>query len=251
MRFVSHHCELPGRTLTLRVLKGGLEFLTKATTLSAPFYKIRPPGLPATLPSVQMMSVDILPASIPLDASRSFSDALLPHLTAAIAWQDEFAELGTAVTPYPDVLERATIAKDGMLTAKHAWLLPSVEAYHSAQAAEQTSVLPPSEASAVPAESAPADVEWRAAGRHTPKKKILLLGSGMVAQPAVDMLAGRGDIELVIGAHVISVNMTDRQASYNITQAATRWSRCRLWWRRICMSNTGSLTLLIPRPLYR
>ncbi len=202
------YCEPLCRTLTLHVLKGGLEFLTKATTLSAPFYKVRPPGLHPSLPSVQMMSVDILPASIPLDASRSFSDALMPHLKAAIAWQGELAEAGTPATPYPAVLERATIAKDGMLTAKHAWLLPSVEAYHSAQAKEQTSALPASDATVVPAETTPADVEWRAAGRQTPKKKILLLGSGMVAQPTVDMLAGREDIELVIGACIFSVNMT-------------------------------------------
>ena len=167
------------------------------------------------------MSVDILPASIPLDASRSFSDALMPHLTAAIAWQGELAETGTAAPPYPAVLERATIAKDGMLTAKHAWLLPSVEAYHSAQAKEQTSALPASDASAVLSESTPADVEWRAAGRHTPKKKILLLGSGMVAQPTVDMLAAREDIELVIGAYISLMNMTEGWASREITQAAT------------------------------
>lgn len=31
------------------------------------------------------------------------------------------------------------------------------------------------------------------------KKKVLLLGSGLVAGPAVDVFVSRGDVELVIG----------------------------------------------------
>ena len=39
------------------------------------------------------------------------------------------------------------------------------------------------------------------------KKKVLLLGSGLVAGPAVDVFVSRGDIELVIG---MSLSVTSR-----------------------------------------
>ncbi|KAJ3978699.1 hypothetical protein F5890DRAFT_1559840 [Lentinula detonsa] len=61
-------------------LYGGLEFVTHATTLNKPFYKLetnreRP---------VYIQSVDILPASLPLDASVHFSNGLRRYLWGVV-----------------------------------------------------------------------------------------------------------------------------------------------------------------------
>ncbi|KAF7314386.1 hypothetical protein MKEN_00911300 [Mycena kentingensis (nom. inval.)] len=95
--------------------EGGLQFLTRSSTLSEPFYKTRPDTLPKDLPSVQMMAVDILPAAIPYDASQHFSRALAPYLDSLIDHYQTGAPLGPA-------LERATIASEGRLAEKHEWL---------------------------------------------------------------------------------------------------------------------------------
>lgn len=137
-----------------------------------------------------MMAVDILPASIPLDASRSFSDALMPYLTAAIDFEHAWQEEGILRRPYPKSLERATIAKYGKLTEKHAWLLPAVQEHLDKVAAAEE------EKPDTQSEILPSPTKRKIRGE---KHKILILGSGMVAQPAVDMLARRSDVELVIG----------------------------------------------------
>jgi hypothetical protein len=62
----------------------GFEFLTRPSMLSDPFYSVRPPNIPDHLPSIQMMAVAILPTSLPLDASKHFSDALFPYLMGLI-----------------------------------------------------------------------------------------------------------------------------------------------------------------------
>ncbi len=145
---------------------GGLEFMNKATTLSSPFFKVQPSD--PSLPGVQIMSVDILPTSIPLDASRHFSNALMPYLESAMDWYSTEASsrpgLGKA-------LERATVAE------KHRWLQQGVDKWR----AEKAQGVQP------------------AASTSLKKKRVLLLGSGMVAGPAVDHIAQRKDVELVVG----------------------------------------------------
>jgi len=170
-------------------MQGGLEFLTKATTLSQPFYKTRPPTLPPHLPSVQIMSVDILPTSIPLDASKSFSSALEPYLTDLIGYMTNPTLDGTL----PPTLERATIASRGVLADKHKWLQPSVDEFRKAGQEEETVPDEMSLESAKPRKTEPTTTG------HIRKKKILMLGSGMVAAPAVDFIAQRSDVELIIG----------------------------------------------------
>ena len=171
-------------------IQGGLEFLTKATTLSQPFYKTRPPTLSPQLPSVQIMSVDILPASIPLDASKSFSSVLEPYLTDLIGHITMPTFDGTLA---PD-LERATIASGGVLADKHQWLQPSVDEFRKAR---QSEGMAPDEILSESAE--PSETETTTAAGHPRKKRILMLGSGMVAAPAVDFIAQRSDVELIIG----------------------------------------------------
>ena len=151
---------------------GGLEFMTKATTLSSPFFKVQPSE--PSLPKVQIMSVDILPTSIPLDASRHFSSALMPYLERAMGWYSSDASSHPGMG---EALERATVAVGGALVDKHRWLQQGVDKWHAekAQAAQP------------------------AAGASIKKKRVLLLGSGMVAGPAVDHIAQRKDVELVVG----------------------------------------------------
>ena len=172
-------------------IQGGLEFLTKATTFSQPFYKTRPPTLSPQLPSVQIMSVDILPASIPLDASKYFSSALEPYLTNLIG----YITMPTFKGTLPTDLERATIATGGVLADKHQWLQPSVDNFRKARQPEETAPDVICSESVEPCET---ETTTSATG-HTRKKRILMLGSGMVAAPAVDFIAQRRDVELLIG----------------------------------------------------
>jgi alpha-aminoadipic semialdehyde synthase len=131
-----------------------------------------------------MMAVDILPASIPLDASEHFSNALNPYLKNLVReYRGEKTE-----TEYIESLNRATVARDGDLLPKHKWLWGGVNSWRGEDAAAAASSLPPPILPMPPKAPAP-----------KPKKKVLMLGSGMVAGPAVDEIAKRSDIELLVG----------------------------------------------------
>lgn len=162
---------------------GGLEFMNKSTTISSPFFKVK--GLSLEHPPVQIMSVDILPASIPLDASMHFSGALMPYVQQHLDW------CTTPNATYPDSLAAATIAVNGQLTRNHKWL------YRLMASSVRTQVPEPDP---VPSD-APFEETLPLTSTAQPRKKILMLGSGMVAQPAVDMIARREDVELIIGLH--------------------------------------------------
>ncbi|KAL0948067.1 hypothetical protein HGRIS_010691 [Hohenbuehelia grisea] len=186
-------------------IEGGLEFMASASTISAPFYKIRPAGIPAHLPPVQIMSVDILPASIPLDASRHFSRQFLPYLESLVASYSSSPDAQRAqnVDNKEDdlsvALARATIAQNGALMQPHRWLQPAVDAWRAATPNVQQS----SEPGAIPAETEseqvaePESVQV-VSSRPVQKKKILMLGSGMVAGPAVELIAKRSDVQLLV-----------------------------------------------------
>ncbi|KAK2465033.1 hypothetical protein APHAL10511_003109 [Amanita phalloides] len=159
---------------------GGLEFMTTSTTLSSPIFKVR--SSDPSLPEVQVMSVDILPTAIPLDASRHFSTALMPYLERAMGWYAHTDNdpvnhaLGSA-------LERATVAVGGALTEKHRWLQQAVDKWY----AGKTHVVEPTTAD-------------RASLK---RKRVLMLGSGMVTGPAVDHIAQRRDVDLLVASNMI------------------------------------------------
>ncbi|KAF6741180.1 Saccharopine dehydrogenase-domain-containing protein [Ephemerocybe angulata] len=238
-------------------IEGGLEFLTRSTTLSSPFYKVHPSSPTSTsttsttsnlngpetttklhttptLPPVQLMSVDILPTALPLEASEHFSARLLPYLqalldypslrtTGLVASTSASSSTSTSVSKNKDgsgkedgralaeALERATIARGGKLMEKHKWLQPAVDTFYAQSRATSSA----SATSAAPAESNLAKGETAKGesvkGQDTKKgsegeaprtkKRILMLGSGMVAKPAVDMIAGHTDVELVIASN--------------------------------------------------
>jgi alpha-aminoadipic semialdehyde synthase len=147
------------------------------------------------------MSVDILPASIPLDASKSFSSALELYLTNLIGYMT----MPTFDVTIPPELERATIASRGVLTDKHKWLQPNVDEFRKARREEgkvfdeiSLDNLKSDQLPVIGSKPRKTEPTSTATG-HTRKKRILMLGSGMVAAPAVDLIAQRSDIELIIG----------------------------------------------------
>lgn len=106
------------------------------------------------------------------DASKHFSSRILPYVQRLVSGKSTGDEIAST-------LERAKIIDKGRITAEHSWLAPRVEAWRNtednADRPSQPSPMPPK------------------------KKRVLLLGSGLVAGPAVDVFVARRDIELVIG----------------------------------------------------
>lgn len=104
------------------------------------------------------------------------------------------------VGDYSSALESATIAKMGHLTKKHEWLRPLAEPYILSPKEERKKIkedrgerLPPQSKSI--GQQAATERESREGGR----KRVLLLGSGMVAQPVVDYLVCKHGVKLMIG----------------------------------------------------
>ncbi|KAL4076611.1 Saccharopine dehydrogenase-domain-containing protein [Scleroderma yunnanense] len=174
-------------------IEGGLEFMPRASTLSDPFFKYRPPTLPAHLPPLHIMSVDILPSSLPLDASNHFSSVLTPYLKALVDKYRGIPAIVDAEKEYEDALERATVASEGRLVGKHAWLLDPVEKWRSISA---SSVQGPNSAVTAPTTATEDTVRK--------KKRVLMLGSGMVAGPAIEEISKREDVELVVASNSIA-----------------------------------------------
>ncbi|KAF9530085.1 Saccharopine dehydrogenase-domain-containing protein [Crepidotus variabilis] len=230
-------------------VEGGLEYLSRATTLSAPFYDIdvnsliTSSNLPISantssrdFPSVRMMSVDILPASMPLDASKHFSKALRPYLrdlvgeytfrgslTRKRGYGDVDLDLAGYEGRYTEALRKATIAQGGMLRGEWKGLLwegvrefagaPFGGAIESARKAEMKALedKDKDKVAAKEEEDHPHVKTSVKAGGATSggggrggvgeKKRVLLLGSGMVAQPAVDYLVAKLGVKLVIASN--------------------------------------------------
>ena len=154
---------------------GGLEFVSRATTIDAPSYDVD---------GVTVVAVDILPASLPRDASVHFSERLLRYVRSVVndykGAKDEDMEASNA-------LKKATIASHGRLEKRHEWLGQKVDAWRATQELRRV------------------DISGLGGYVDKRKKRVLVLGSGMVAGPAVDELAGRPDVELIVGEYPLSV----------------------------------------------
>ncbi|KAI0665470.1 Saccharopine dehydrogenase-domain-containing protein [Trametes maxima] len=174
-------------------IEGGLEFLSRSTTLSSPFYTARPAALPAHLPPVTIMAVDILPTALPLEASQHFSTAFLPYLRIVLAG---YTHPGAkpASTQIHEALDRATVAQGGELTPSFEWLRRPLGIW-------KKSIAAPSSEDGEPANAGHASKKPLPGAPR--KKRVLMLGSGMVARPAVDELCRRSDVELVIASDSI------------------------------------------------
>ncbi|KAI0758651.1 Saccharopine dehydrogenase-domain-containing protein [Trametes elegans] len=181
-------------------VEGGLEFLTRHTTLSSPFYTARPPSLPAHLPSVTIMSVDILPTALPLEASQHFSKAFLPYLRSVISG---YTEPGRSVQSEQEgkirsALERATVTTGGELTAAFDWLRKPLGVWKESVVAASAAEHHHTSGNVAHAE------RHKAIPGVLPKKRVLMLGSGMVAPPAVAELAKRRDVQLVVASNSLA-----------------------------------------------
>ncbi|KAG8691455.1 hypothetical protein FRC08_010176 [Ceratobasidium sp. 394] len=215
--------------------EGGLEFVTHPTSICAPIYthSLGP----------HLMTVEILPAELPKDASKHFAKALEPFLHALV--RQKGGKGREKDGKLLDALDRATISERGVLRPKHAWLMDRVEA-HLAQEekgesrGKKSGVVAGVESKAPDATATPSEVVGgaatsKAAGASTAspvprgapgKRRVLLLGSGMVARPAVEVFLGREDVQLVIAsnnsaearalvqnhanAEVVSLDVSDR-----------------------------------------
>ncbi|EPQ53172.1 hypothetical protein GLOTRDRAFT_140080 [Gloeophyllum trabeum ATCC 11539] len=169
-------------------VEGGLEFLPRHSTLSAPFFCTRPGSLPAHLPEVRMMAVDILPSSLPLDASRHFSQGIMSYLRTLIrGYRGE----GGVDAELERALDRATVTRGGELQGSNTWLKEPLGVWKDSL-------------SATPSSSNMGSTAGTPQLKPSPKKRVLLLGSGMVAGPVVEHIGKRGEVELVVASNILA-----------------------------------------------
>ena len=193
--------------------QGGLEFVSKATTINDPFYTARPSNFPPNLRGVQVMAVDILPSEVPLDASEHFSQALLPYVRALIRQEQErrgvptTEDIGEEAVDMLAALNRATIAENGKLTRSHRWLYEPLR--------DVNLVSPPSSHSSASIHPSSSLSYSRApvARNHTSTvPKVLLFGSGMVAKPFCQTIWNYGHENGHVNLTVASNNIADASA---------------------------------------
>ena len=131
------------------------------------------------------MSVDILPTALPLEASRTFCDGVLPYVRNALGVESD----GDKKEDVKEALERATIASGGKLRERHIWLKNMVDKYRKGEVRSKEG----NKAMLTSDQLSSQDV------RPAQRKKVLLLGSGMVAGPTVEEICKGPDVDLVIG----------------------------------------------------
>lgn len=141
------------------------------------------------------MSVDILPTQIPQDASTHFSKALMPYLRTLIRQYQ--GNLTSDDQDRVETLSRATIAQQGALVGEQKWLATPLRDFREKQKriSEPTHRSAPLRAQAPTEDDKPVGI--------APKKKVLLLGTGMVARPAVEEFSKRNDVILVVGKCIL------------------------------------------------
>jgi alpha-aminoadipic semialdehyde synthase len=158
---------------------GGLEFVSRATTIDSPSYDVN---------GVTVVAVDILPAGLPRDASIHFSGKLLRYVRSVV---NDYKGIKGEDAEASDSVKRATIASEGRLQQRHEWLTEKVEVWRKSQGSRTEDKRPASDT------SSESDGGMRRTFER--QKRILVLGSGMVGGPAVDELASRPDVELIVG----------------------------------------------------
>ncbi|KAG8883236.1 hypothetical protein FRB98_003213, partial [Tulasnella sp. 332] len=231
-------------------ISGGIEFVDRSCTIDDPFFyvdgsgkevkgaKTAAPGSPAST-GVQVMSIDILPSELPLDASKHFSGALKPYLGALIRQYQ--GKPNDADQPAVDALNRATIARGGKLLPKHQWL-GELMASEAAQVHEgATGPVIPIDLDVMDGDKPDLDLGTDMGGLDTSngsthhaacgdvnggpgaqkRKRVLLLGSGMVAKPAVDEFLKRKDVDLVVASN-------NSSEAYELTRGHDRANNVRL-----------------------
>lgn len=138
-----------------------------------------------------MMSVDILPTALPLEASQHFSSVLLPYLRTLIRGYQSIGSSTSGTTSLMEnveeeervaALERATVASGGKLRPTHEWLQEPLSVWMNDSQTSASSSTPSTSQSIL-----------------EKKKRVLVLGSGMVAGPAIEEICSWQDAHLVVG----------------------------------------------------
>jgi alpha-aminoadipic semialdehyde synthase len=156
-------------------VKGAFECFSHATPVDDPFYYYDAikdvVHKDVEKPGYQILGVDILPAELPLESSQHFSNVLSPYVKELV--QKNNAEAATT-------LKNAVIADKGSLAQKHEGLYKILGMASTA--------------------GTPSGVK--------PQKKVLLLGSGLVAKPLVERLLKRDDVHMKIGEFSYALKTT-------------------------------------------
>lgn len=102
-------------------IQGSIPTTLKSTTIDAPFFDVERATLNEASPfsnedNVTVMAVDNLPCELPRDASFSFGEQLLNNVTDSLFIGDN-----------EEIIEQATIAKDGKLTTYYEYLTDYVK----------------------------------------------------------------------------------------------------------------------------
>ena len=156
-----------------------------------------------------MMAVDILPTALPLEASQHFSQAFLPYLRSVISGYTGKQDESARAAETREALERATVANRGELSSSFEWLRRPLGVWKDSV---RTATAPESRSEA---ESTGERDRKEHAGIR-PTKKVLMLGSGMVAPPAVAEICSRPDVQLVVGEFLL-VTATSVDAKIDAT----------------------------------
>ncbi len=96
-------------------IMGSVPSTLKASTINEPFYGYNPmteqTDIPFSKNAVTIMAVDNLPCELPREASEDFGKELMERVMPSLLGEDK-----------DGIIERATIAKNGKLTARFAYL---------------------------------------------------------------------------------------------------------------------------------
>ena len=143
-----------------------------------------------------MMTIEILPAELPLPSSEHFSACAFPYLESLFAQtrttqQDELLA----------ALHRSTIVKQGQLVEPHTWLSSLLRDQHGTEVSQLDS-----------------------AGS---KKRVLVLGSGLVAGPACEVFLARKDVAVTIGKPLCSSRTMSADSC--VIQLVSTSSLLQLW----------------------
>ncbi|KZT33116.1 hypothetical protein SISSUDRAFT_993382 [Sistotremastrum suecicum HHB10207 ss-3] len=150
-------------------IEGGLEFVSHATKIDNPTFR--------TDNNVQVMSIDILPSELPLDASTHFSTKLQQYLKAVVR-QYQSSREESSDSHIMQALARATIAKQGQLEPAYQWLSHHLNAVQA--------------------------VDDKVLSSSEPHQNVLLLGSGMVAGPVVKEICSHPEMRLLVASNQLA-----------------------------------------------
>ncbi|KAG8905005.1 hypothetical protein FRB99_000878 [Tulasnella sp. 403] len=245
-------------------ISGGIEFVNRSCTIDDPFFYCDSQGRELSASAafvqggvadgVQVMSIDILPSELPLDASKHFSKALKPYLGALLRmYQGKTTTEGDAAAL--DVVNRATIARGGQLLPRHQWLgelvMKTMTQQHEGIAASASDAAITSDTDKVDLDLGTdlggLDTSMNGAG-YGKKRKVLLLGSGMVAKPAVEEFLSRRDVEVVVASNNLAeakeLTMAHERASAVYLDASNQAAINNL------VQNADIIVSLLPAPLH-